>query len=63
LAIDHSHDECPTPHHQCKERNCLVPSWHPCSGDHCPVSFQDYSYDMRCAEADADADIDKLQYE
>jgi hypothetical protein len=24
----------------------VVPSWHPCLGKYCPVSYQDYSYAM-----------------
>jgi hypothetical protein len=32
----------------------VVPSWHPCLGEYCPVSYQDYSYAMHCASFDAD---------
>ena len=60
LAIDHAHDECPTPHQSCTEKRCLVPSWHPRATDYCPISLQEYSYDMRCAAADND-DLDDLE--
>ena len=54
LATDHAHNDCATPHHQCTFTRCIVPSWHPCAGEFCPTSFQDYSYAMCCAEFDAD---------
>ena len=60
LAIDHAHDECPTPHQSCTEKRCLVPSWHPRATDYCPISLQEYSYDMRCAAMDND-DLDDLE--
>ena len=54
LTTDHAHNDCATPHHQCTFTRCIMPSWHPCAGEYCPTSFQDYSYAMRCAEFDAD---------
>jgi hypothetical protein len=33
------HNDCPTPHHGCIMKKCVVPSWHPCLGKYCPVSY------------------------
>ena len=63
LATDHAHNDCPSPHHQCVKDRCIVPSWHLCAGNHCPISFQDYSYAMRCTESDADLEDLELQFE
>jgi hypothetical protein len=54
LATDHVHNNCPTPHYGCVMKKCVAPSWHPCSGEYCPVSYQDYFYAMRCTSFDAD---------
>jgi hypothetical protein len=39
LATDYVHNDCPTPYHRCIMRKCVVPSWHLCLGEYCPVSY------------------------
>jgi hypothetical protein len=61
LATDHTHNDCPTPHHGCVIKKCVVPSWHPCSGEYCLVSYQDYSYTMRYVSFDADVEDNQFE--
>jgi len=52
FCIDHTHDDCPTPHLQCIKDTCIVPKWHPMVGNACPVAFEDDLYELRCATWD-----------
>jgi hypothetical protein len=58
---NHYKDDCPTPHHGCIMKKCVVPSWHPCSGKYCPVSYQDYSYAMHCASFNANVEDNQFK--
>jgi len=52
FCVDHTHDDCPTPHYQCVKDTCVVPEWHPVVGRYCPVAFNDDLYELRCAAVD-----------
>jgi len=52
FRVNHTHDDCPTPHYQCVKDTCVVPKWHPMVGNYCPVTFEDDSYELRCAAVD-----------
>ena len=48
----HAHDDCPAPHRNCNSMSCIVPETHPNYGLFC---ICDDSYELRCAEWDADS--------
>jgi len=52
FRVDHTHNDCPTPHYQCVKDTCIVPEWHPMVGNYCPVAFEDDSYELRCTAVD-----------
>jgi Chromo (CHRromatin Organisation MOdifier) domain len=37
LRVGHWSRQCPTPHVNCHDTDCILPQWHPNYGDHCPV--------------------------
>ena len=54
FRIDHTHDDCPTPHLQYIKDTCVMPEWHVMAGNVCPAAFKDDLYKMRCAAWDYD---------
>jgi Zinc knuckle len=37
LRMGHWSRQCPTPHINCHDTDCILPQWHPNYGDHCPI--------------------------
>ena len=50
--VDHTHNNCPVPHYQCTQDMYIVLEWHLMVGNCCPVTFEDNSYELRCAAYD-----------
>jgi Zinc knuckle len=48
LQVGHWSRQCPTPHVNCHNTNCILPRWHPNFGDHCPVYDSYISEQDRC---------------
>jgi Zinc knuckle len=48
LQVGHWSRQCPTPHINCHNTNCVLPLWHPNYGDHCPVYDPHMSDRDRC---------------
>jgi hypothetical protein len=37
MKVGHWSRQCPTPHINCHDTDCILPQWHPHYGDHCPM--------------------------